>query len=143
MSCSCMIRKDKPYPRRCAFLATDNGRLIATLPRVPRNVRPIHRISSKTTTDPCIRFHRFSILRHKWLSRARRINCPPLLKTFGMLGSLALHFVSSAYVEMIVAHVLRLGAAWLGLGIGGVVAGDFNNPPGVDIWCGKAYKATV
>jgi len=69
-------------------------------------------------------------------------------KDLEMLVSLAFCFLSSASLVMIVAHLLRaygVGTVWLGLGLGGSVAavGDFNNPPGVDIWCGKAYKATV
>lgn len=39
---------------------------------------------------------------------------------------------------MIAAILLQL---FLSLGVES--QNEFNNPPGVDIWCGKAYRATV
>lgn len=47
--------------------------------------------------------------------------------------------VSSA---MKLFNVLPLWASALALGIWGSAEAQFNNPEGVDIWCGKAYRAS-
>ncbi|KAF2677327.1 hypothetical protein K458DRAFT_481402 [Lentithecium fluviatile CBS 122367] len=60
-----------------------------------------------------------------------------------VLLSLALYVFSSASIVMIVTQLLRAGVVWFGLGFGEIASaeGEFNNPPGVEIWCGKAYRA--
>lgn len=64
------------------------------------------------------------------------------------LAVLLLSCLGSFYCNDMMANWTRKPHALFGLALGwsavtspAVVQGQFNNPPGVDIWCGKAYRA--
>ena len=73
--------------------------------------------------------------RHDSWATPRRINSPCVALL--AMHPLAFYLFPVSFVAMIAALLLQLllGASAQG--------SPFNNPPGVDIWCGKAYKEGV